>query len=321
MAFPKRIWVYFSLLLFVAVIGIMGQRASAQAENARYFPETGHWVTGEFLTKYEGIDNPLDIYGAPITESFLDADSKLEFQYFEKARFEFDPDAPAGLRVKLSPLGEALYEAGAQISVPTNAAACRAFVQTGYSVCYAFLDFFEENGATAQFGYPISGFESHDGWIVQYFQNARFEWHPENPAGKYVTISNLGYRYFYDQREDPTLLNTVPQDQIPNLPVLGLQTHAFASIAILPLSGTQTLFVIVQDEYHNPIEGAEVNFSVILPDGSTESYQAPRTNQAGVSTQHFEVHANRPGIVNILVQVRYNATLTAKTRTSFSLWW
>jgi len=321
MTSSKRLWIYLSLILVVICITIGWQQVSAQSEDTRYFPTTGHWVSNEYLTKYEEIPNGLEIYGAPITEPFFDTITEHEIQYFEKVRFELHPELPAGLQVKLSKLGEYLYQEEQSISTPINASACRTFVQTDYSVCYAFLDFFEANGGEALFGYPISGFEIHDGWIVQYFQNVRFEWHPENPTGKRVTISNLGYRYFYDRREDQTLLNSVPNDQIPDLPVK-LQTYVFAGSAILPLDGSQTLYFIVQDQYHNPVTNADVDFTLIFPDGSSKEFKAGKTNDAGISTLSFKLNSDTPGTVSVFVNVSYdNGALTAKTRTSFSLWW
>ncbi len=313
---------YLVLALLAVCIAFGGRQTLAQTNSARFFPETGHWVKDEFLIKYEATETPAIVYGAPITEYFDDPLTGYRVQYFEKARFELHPEAPDELRVQLTKLGEYLYQKGQPISTPTNTQACTTFVQTGYAVCYAFLDFFEAHGGVAQFGYPISGFEIHDGWIVQYFQNSRFEWHPENPPGERVTISNLGYRYFYEQHVDPTLLNPVPNDQAPNLPVTGLEVHAFAKFPVMPLNGTQTLYIIVRDQYHNPIEGVEVEFTVVLPDGSQNIYQADQTNHLGVSILSFDVNTTRPGTATILVKAIYeNGVLVKNTRTSFAVWW
>jgi hypothetical protein len=315
----KRFWILCSLVLIAAIGFGWQQQAVAQSEEARYFPATGHWVSGEFLLKYEEIPNPTTIYGAPITEVFQDSISGLDVQYFEKVRFEFHPELPPGLRVKLSPLGEYLYQEGQSLVVPSNFPACRTFVESEYPICYAFLDFFEANGDVAQFGYPISGFEIHDGWIVQYFQNARFEWHPENPSGKWVTVSNLGIRYFNDRREDPSLLTPVV-DNVPVMPVLRLRPRAFVGSSITPLKDDQTIYVIVQDQNLRPVPNVQVEFTVVLPDGSIKDYQASNTNQDGISTLNFLFQSNSPGIVNIFVRVSHES-MDAQTRTSFRLWY
>ena len=110
----KRLWLFVSLLLLVSVLGISRQQVLAQTNVSRYFPETGHWVLNEFLFKYESIPNPTLLYGAPITEAFLDSFG-TKVQYFEKVRFELDPTLPPNIQVKISPLGGYLYQEGRKI--------------------------------------------------------------------------------------------------------------------------------------------------------------------------------------------------------------
>jgi hypothetical protein len=43
----------------------------AQGPAARYFPETGHWVAGQFLDFYESIPAQSWFYGYPITEEIV----------------------------------------------------------------------------------------------------------------------------------------------------------------------------------------------------------------------------------------------------------
>jgi hypothetical protein len=75
---------------------------------------------------------------------------------------------------------------------------CREFAATGYRVCGKFLDYWQRNGGLAQQGYPISGefaeVSDLDGkpYIVQYFERAVFELHPENRPPYDVLLSQLG---------------------------------------------------------------------------------------------------------------------------------
>lgn len=75
------------------------------------------------------------------------------------------------------------------------------FPQTGYYVSDAFLTFFKAHGGIAVFGYPISNELPElgsDGRIltVQYFQRARFEYHPEFAGTPYeVELGLLGDQY------------------------------------------------------------------------------------------------------------------------------
>ena len=326
MVWSKRFWILISLIFVICALGIGSRQVWAQSERSRYFPETGHWVTDEFLLKYQSVSNPIQLFGAPITEAFIDnsKDSPTygtKIQYFEKVRFELDPNLPINIQVKISPLGEDLYEEGQELGLTTTPTACRYFAETGYSVCYAFLDFFELNGDIKQFGYPISGFEVHDGRIVQYFQKGRLEWRPENPPGQWVTVGNLGLPHFYLNEEDPRLLNPVPQDDsIPEGYVIKLRTRAFVSSSVLPSGDSQTIYVIVQDQNYKPVPDAEVEFILTFPDGNTKEYRISNTNTAGVSKLNFNVGSEIAGITNINVTVHFQQ-LEGQTRTSFHIWW
>lgn len=68
----------------------------------------------------------------------------------------------------------------------------RYFSETGQSVQAGFLEFFDRHGGVARFGYPLTGEFQENGFTVQYFQNARFEWHPTNPAPFRVQLGLLG---------------------------------------------------------------------------------------------------------------------------------
>ena len=113
-------------------MGMAGRHVFAQfQEKKEYFPETGHWVTGEFLIKYHSIPNPEEIYGNPITEAFQEKDW-LTIQYFEKTRFELYPQDFSDLRVRLSPLGSVIYHKGQTLpGTLFNPSACRLYHTIG----------------------------------------------------------------------------------------------------------------------------------------------------------------------------------------------
>jgi len=76
---------------------------------------------------------------------------------------------------------------------------CQTFKETGKVVCSRFLDYWQKNGGLAQQGYPISNefTEKNDldgkTYLVQYFERAVFEYHPEISDPKYqVLLSQLG---------------------------------------------------------------------------------------------------------------------------------
>ncbi|MEA3350299.1 MAG: hypothetical protein U9Q82_06740 [Chloroflexota bacterium] len=284
-----------------------------------FFPETGHWVTNEFLEKYNSVPNNRELFGLPITDVIVDEDTGLLIQYFEKARFELHPGASPELRVQLTPLGEYLYSQGEVLPIPPNFPSCRHFPETDHKVCYAFLDFFEANGGVLQFGYPLSGFETHDGWIVQYFQRARFEWHPERHAGEQVVLSNLGTRFFRFTGEDSVHLQPNVGNHIPMQSVSNLSVHAFVSSPITQIGGVQTLNVIVYDQTFHPVESAVVAIVVKLPkEEPIEKIMAP-TDKRGLSNHEFVFEGSMSGTAEIIVTVTYD-TIRKQTRTSFQLW-
>ncbi len=67
------------------------------------------------------------------------------------------------------------------------------FPQTNHSVSFGFKRFFETRGGLDNFGYPVTEEIRENGWTVQYFQRARFEYHPEHAGTRYeVELGLLG---------------------------------------------------------------------------------------------------------------------------------
>jgi hypothetical protein len=66
------------------------------------------------------------------------------------------------------------------------------FPETGHNVCDQFLDFFESHGGVEILGYPLTEWLIEDGWLVQYFQRVRMEYHPDNPPEYQVQLGLLG---------------------------------------------------------------------------------------------------------------------------------
>src|SRR5215210_1791944 len=96
------------------------------------------------------------------------------------------------------------YESAAQ-----TGSGCQAFAQTGHKVCGKFLSYWQQHGGLAQQGYPISEefteVSQLNGkpYLVQYFERAVFEYHPENRPPYDVLLSQLGtfqFRAKYPQR-------------------------------------------------------------------------------------------------------------------------
>jgi hypothetical protein len=173
------------------------------------FPETGKTVTGLFLD-YWKTHGGLAQQGYPISDvmgEVSDLDGKLyTVQYFERAVFEYHPDNKPPYDVLLSQLGTFEY----QRKYPNGAPNQRAnkepgfvfFAPTGHYLGGAFLDYWQKNGGLMQQGYPISDefmeVSELNGkpYLVQYFERAVFEWHPEKKPPYEVLLSHLGrFRY------------------------------------------------------------------------------------------------------------------------------
>jgi hypothetical protein len=296
------------------------QGGSNQNQDSRYFPETGHWVTGEFLTFYQKASDALLVYGYPITDAFQDPLTGLTVQYFQKARFELHIEAREGERVQLTDLGSLLYEAGEPVSLAMDSAACRTFAKQGHAVCYAFLSFFDANGGAAQFGYPIAEIEKQDNLYVQYFERARLEWHPEQPTGQRVTITDLGRMYFDQLVDDRSLLEPKPSNNIPQS-AIQLQARVFAAKAVVSPNAKQTLYVIVQDQYLRPVSQANVAVTIHFPIGGEERYRLPLTNKDGITQFEFNAGAQPyDSITQVQVEVTQGG-VQAKTGTWYRVWW
>jgi hypothetical protein len=216
-----------------------GRRVQAQTET-RTFPETGFTVRGLFL-RYWLEHGGLPQQGYPISNEFAevsDLDGKAyRVQYFERAVFEYHPENQPSHNVLLSQLGTFRYkakfgEAGAPSQQP-NMQSTQLFPETGFHVGGVFLEYWKTHGGLAQQGFPISNEFSEvsdlDGkhYVVQYFERAVFEYHPENPPPYNVLLSQLGtfrLREKYpqgppvDTGDPPLPVDPVPPTKGPSAP-------------------------------------------------------------------------------------------------------
>lgn len=185
----------------------------------RYFPETGHYLSNGFKEYWEE-SGGLPVFGFPLTEEFsqiqVNPFTIRTVQYLERQRFEYHPEhAGTPYEVELGRLGaedaarRGLLDNLAFAPLPGDTpsdANCTFFPQTGHRLCFGFKEYWESHGlefgdpgvsyreSLALFGYPISEeFTYPDtGLTVQYFERARFEFHPDNPEPHRVLLGRLG---------------------------------------------------------------------------------------------------------------------------------
>ena len=319
----RRGIVLFLVIALMIVIWLPGQ---AQASDRQYFPDKGHWVTGDFLTFYRSVPDALQVFGYPITEESTDSFLSTRVQYFERARFEFNPLAPVNQKVSLSPLGSLIIERTRlhPVDLPTNTPLCRAFPNNDretFYVCYAFLAFYDDHGGSRLFGNPISNFVLEGDRYVQYFENARFEWYPELPADQWVRLADVGRIQFDKSGLPQSWLNPVQGDNNAPVEVTSLMARAFVAKPLVKSTSSQTVYVVVHDQKAQPISQALVSAIIHLPGGEQAPLHLPLTDRDGISALTFDLE-NLPvnQVISLDILVNYNGFQTT-TSVWFRTWW
>jgi hypothetical protein len=88
---------------------------------------------------------------------------------------------------------------------------CQTFQETGKTVCGKFLSYWQQHGALAQNGFPISDeyveMSPLNGkpYTVQYFERSEFELHPENQPPYDVLLAQLGTLRFKQVSNGPPM--------------------------------------------------------------------------------------------------------------------
>ena len=193
----------------------------AHAAADRCFPGTNQCIGGRFRQYWEQ-NGGLQVFGFPIApareERNRDTGQSYLTQWFERNRFELHPENAAPYDVLLGRLGDdRLLQTGRdwrqEAREPGPQAGCLWFEQTGRNVCnqggaLGFRQYWETHGlqdprlnayqrSLALFGLPLTTpraetNSSGDTVVTQWFERARFEWHPDKPAEFKVLLGRLG---------------------------------------------------------------------------------------------------------------------------------
>lgn len=191
-----------------------GAPAMHRSDPYRYSAQTGHTIQPPITPAYDAAGGEA-ILGAPLTEVFTDTDG-MRVQYFEGARFELSTAPDGSAQIARTLLGNLLTPGRSEDAfrphetntVPTDAA---FFPETRHTLRGAFRVFWEGNGGLSVFGYPISeALHETDGGrteprLVQWFERARFVYHPDAAPEAQVTLTPLG-RIYADRSEVPAAL-------------------------------------------------------------------------------------------------------------------
>lgn len=181
------------------------------------------WCIAEPFASYWRSNGGLAVFGYPITaaqeEWSNEVHTSLRTQWTERNRLEHHPENPAPYHILLGRMGaDRLAQLGRDPLAEGREAGpkpgCLWFEHTGHNVCNqdgaaGFRTYWESHGlldpmldpyqrSLALFGYPLTeaAMETNpdDGkvYLTQWFERARFEWHPDNPPAYRVLLGLLG---------------------------------------------------------------------------------------------------------------------------------
>ncbi|MEZ4571783.1 MAG: PQQ-dependent sugar dehydrogenase [Thermomicrobiales bacterium] len=210
------------LLPVVTAFAVLPARAQ---ENCQTFEETGFEVCGDLLTFWQN-NGGLPVFGYPITaadeEVSPETGESHTVQYFERERLESHPENEQPYDVLLGRLGVQMLELNDRDweSFPKmDSSAEHYFPETGFAIAPEFWDYWSSHGleygdpgysfreSLLLFGYPISQPQMEtnpdgDNVLTQWFERARFEYHPDNEPEFQVLLGRLGAEYI-NRTEEP----------------------------------------------------------------------------------------------------------------------
>jgi uncharacterized protein YkwD len=202
------------LVGLVAVALCLPVAAAAAQERCQMFPETGYQVCGRLLDYWEQ-NGGLPVFGYPIgPQSSQQVEGRaLQIQLFERERMELHPENAPPYDVLLGRLGaDALGRAGRDWKRFSRATPSTPnyFAQTGHAIAPEFWGFWAGHGlefdgqpgasfdeSLALFGMPLSepavevNPTDRRSYLIQWFERARFELHPENAGTPYEVLLGL----------------------------------------------------------------------------------------------------------------------------------
>jgi hypothetical protein len=220
----RTLAIWFGLIALLA--GIIPASVAAQPTGSTPIcfpdiPEVDACIDSAFAGYWQS-NGGLPVFGYPLAglEQYTppDADTPLTVQWLERNRLELHPQNPPEYRVLLGRMGaERLAQLGRDpAQEPRDAGpqpGCLWFETTGQNVCdqapgVGFKSYWETNGlripglnayqrSLALFGLPLTPAQPEPGpdgelILTQWFERARFEWHPDNSDPFRVLLGRLG---------------------------------------------------------------------------------------------------------------------------------
>ncbi|MGQ9892417.1 MAG: hypothetical protein ACUVSY_01360, partial [Roseiflexus sp.] len=229
-------------LLLALSVGSASAAPSRQVGRtiATFFSATQNWIAPPFYDFWSG-NGGLPIFGYPLAPTDLmtspDDGKVYATQIFERNRLEYHPENPEPYQVQLGRLGvEVLQKQGRNwqdFPKGEPKRGCDFFPETGHTLCEPFRSYWRRYGldlgmrgvaraeSIALFGLPISEpmMETNaDGATVltQWFERARFEYHPNNPPQYRVLLGLLGKELYGPYRPGATSVSGTVEVMLRN---------------------------------------------------------------------------------------------------------
>jgi hypothetical protein len=184
------------------------------AAGCRAFAETGRQICGRIRQYYEQ-NGDVQAFGKPISDQRAEVveGRTYQAQWFERGRMELHPENSPPYDVLLGRLGaESLGRAGQAWQSFPKASSSKPyyFDKTNQAIEPEFWNYWSTRGlnfdgaagssreeSLALFGYPISGRLQERGsngalYMTQWFERARFEYHPEASAPNQIQVELFG---------------------------------------------------------------------------------------------------------------------------------
>jgi photosystem II stability/assembly factor-like uncharacterized protein len=209
------------MLMALALLAFAAPAAGAQTDE-RCFPETGQCISGRFRQFWEQ-NGGLAVFGYPTTPAHdeINRENGQSYltQWFERVRFELHAEHAQPYDVllgrigddRLRQLGRDWFSEGRESGPQPG---CLWFEQTGHNVCdqgnlSGFKSYWSSHGlldpqlnafqrSLALFGLPLTTARpevnptDNQIYMTQWFERARFEWHPNEPEPYKVLLGLLG---------------------------------------------------------------------------------------------------------------------------------
>ncbi len=207
----------FVVLLVPTLAAFGAPRAEAQSE-CQTFDVTGYEVCGDLLTFWND-NGGLPVFGYPITEAAEEVSPETgdmhTVQYFERERLESHPENEQPYDVLLGRLGVQILELSHrdwQSFPKMDPGEEHYFTETGFAIAPEFWEYWSSHGleygdagysfreSLLLFGFPISPPQMEtnpdgDTVLTQWFERARFEYHPNNDPEFQVLLGRLGAEF------------------------------------------------------------------------------------------------------------------------------